>query len=342
MYDVNVEPDIDKEYILDYVSQIDIMEKYLGIEVQTKTHFRSPIRKDKHPTCNFSWYHGILYYMDWGRFEYPKDCWNVVMHIYNINYWDALEKIAEDFDLLDTNNQGQLDIFTTTEKPSKRRHKKVPKDTGPTKIEVKTKHFSTVDKKYLSSYHITADACKHFRVYSIQSIWINGYRTYTYTDDDPAIGYYFGVHDVQRWKIYFYTRNSKRFVCNTNIIQGYKQLPKTGEYCVITKAMKDVMCLWEFGIPAIAPHNEKQLIDEDTIKELRQRFRKLFILFDFDYTGISGANEYYRHYSIPRLFFTDGSFNSYNYTVKDVSDYVQKYGKQQTRQLIKETKNYYE
>lgn len=333
MYDVNVQPDINKEYILDYVSQINIMEKYLGVEVQTKHQFRSPIRKDKNPTCNFSWYNGILYYMDWGRFQSPKDCWNVVMYIHNINYWDALDKIAKDFNLLNTDSKDQLNLFTK-EKPKKRRKIKVPKDT-PTSIKVKTKHFSDIDKEYLSSYHITSDACKRFRVYSIGSIWINDYRIYTYTDNDPALGYYFGVHDIQRWKIYFYKRDIKRFVCNTNIIQGYKQLPKTGEYCIITKSMKDVMCLWEFSIPAIAPHNEKQLINEETIKELQQRFKRLFVLFDFDYTGISGANRYYRQYSIPRLFFTNGRFYTKDYGVKDFSDYVQNYGKEQTRQLIK-------
>ena len=31
------------------------------------------------------------------------------------------------------------------------------------------------------------------------------------------------------------------------MIQGSKQLPKSGEYVVITKSLKDVMALYEFG-----------------------------------------------------------------------------------------------
>lgn len=339
MYDLNYEPEITKEYILDYVSQVDIMEYYLGVDVQTDKHFCSPIRKDNNPTCNFSWYNGTLYYMDWGRFEQPKDCWNLVKYMFNLNYWDALDKIAEDFNLKNVDSSSQLDLFNEKkEKRSKRKNIKV--DTSPTTIEVKRQPFTSTDIDYLNQYNISSDACKKFRVFSIFRVWLNNKTIYTHSSNDPALGYYFGVHDVQRWKIYFYKRSDYRFVCNTNIIQGWQQLPRTGNVCIITKSMKDVMCLWEFGIPAIAPHNEAQIMSEDKINELKERFNNLYILFDFDYTGICGANRYYRKYGIPRLFFTNGRFNTKDYGVKDFSDYVAKYGVKETRKLIEQVKQY--
>ena len=44
--------------------------------------------------------------------------------------------------------------------------------------------------------------------------------------------------------------------------------------------MKDVMCLYSFGIPAIAPNSETQFVSEKVLEELKQRFKHIVLLYD--------------------------------------------------------------
>lgn len=322
MYDIKPDKQFTKDEILETIGQVAIFERYLGIEVQTRKHFCSPLRKDKHPTCNFSWHKGILYYRDWSEKE-PKTCFDLVMQLYNIDFYSSLNKIAKDFGLVDSNVSYNKDYqFSKQERTSK----------GRSTIEVKIKNFTDVDNTYLDEYLISNTTLRRFKVFSIYKAWCNGKLSYTYNNKDPALGYYFGD---DQWKIYFYKRdNNYRFLSNTNRINGYKQLPYTAEYCIITKSMKDVMCLYEFGIPSIALQSETQVPKESIIEELYKRYDKLYTLYDYDYTGVSTANKIWKRYGIPYLFFTE--------EVKDFSDYVEMYGRKQTNKLINKVKRYYD
>lgn len=70
-----------------------------------------------------------------------------------------------------------------------------------------------------------------------------------------------------------------------NDIQGFKQLPKTGDILIITKSMKDVMCLYEMGIPAISPSSESTFIPDKALNQLKKRFKTILICFDRDEVG---------------------------------------------------------
>jgi hypothetical protein len=324
-YDVHLDPDIDKEYILSRIRQEDIFEHYLQVEVQTHSHFCSPLRKDRHPTCNFSWHNGKLWFRDWAE-DHPLDCWQLVMRMYDLDFYEALQKIASDFNLTEKEADPELQYqFEARDKESSQ-----------TLIEVKKQDFTPTDVEYLTSYGITSDACKKFYVYSIKRVWINKDSVYTYSDKDPALGYYFGTQEgVQQWKIYFYKRDEFRFICNTNRIAGWPQLPDMGLYVIITKSLKDVMALWEFGIPAIAPQSETQIIEPDRVKDLYSRFQNIFTLYDYDRTGVQTANTLYKKYGIPYLFFDD------DYEAKDFSDYVRLHGREKTLELIEQIRDMY-
>ena len=49
------------------------------------------------------------------------------------------------------------------------------------------------------------------------------------------------------------------------MIQGMHMIPKSGEFLVITKSMKDVMLCYELGIPAIAPNSENLFITDSIV-----------------------------------------------------------------------------
>ena len=64
-------------------------------------------------------------------------------------------------------------------------------------------------------------------------------------------------------------------------------MPKKGDIICICSSLKDALCLWaNTGIPSIAVQGEGYYISNTAIKELKNRFNKIYILFDNDEAGI--------------------------------------------------------
>ena len=74
-------------------------------------------------------------------------------------------------------------------------------------------------------------------------------------------------------------------------IQGYQQLPKKGDILIITKSLKDVMCLYEMGIPAISPSSESTWISDTTLEALKKRFKRILVCFDRDNAGVKNLRK---------------------------------------------------
>ena len=101
---VALKPKLTKDFILSRINQESIMQYYTGQEVNSKKLFTSVLRSDKHVTCSFYKSKSeILYLHDFATNEH-LDCWNVVMRLYNCNYYKALEIIAKDFHLIEGNS----------------------------------------------------------------------------------------------------------------------------------------------------------------------------------------------------------------------------------------------
>ena len=69
-------------------------------------------------------------------------------------------------------------------------------------------------------------------------------------------------------------------------IQGFKQLPKTGDLLIITKSLKDVMCFYEMGYNAISPASESTWLPDIALEDVKKRFKRIILMFDRDITGI--------------------------------------------------------
>ena len=84
-----VNEDIDKKFIFDRLSQEDIFERYLGIEVNFAGKVCSPLREDPHPTCTFKKLpSGTIMFKDWAG-HFTGNCIDVVMNMYGLSYWEA-------------------------------------------------------------------------------------------------------------------------------------------------------------------------------------------------------------------------------------------------------------
>lgn len=326
MFNYTFEPKITKEFLLSKNNEETYMTYYLGIPVK-KGLFRSPLRSDNHVTCSFfRGKSGNLYFKDFASgkcltFE------GVVMEKYNCNYHTALKIIAKDFGY-------------TKDSPIKKVAVKIqPKfeEEKQTFIQIEAKDFSESELKWWGSFGITKDILHKFNVFSCKTVFLNGNIFAQSAQHCPIYGYYFGKKEnIEQWRIYMPQRKEFRFIGNvsTKTIQGYKQLVKKGKLVVITKSMKDVLCLYSLGIPAIAPNSETQKVGDKILEDLKQRFDNIVYFYDNDLPGIKNMNKIKKEH--PELYYC---WIPRGYKAKDISDFYKKYGKDKTKQFIKLTIN---
>lgn len=329
MLNFEIAPKITKDLLLSKFSEETIFCYYLGINSISKKLIRNTTRDDKNPTCGF--YRnssGSLILHDFATGEY-FNCFSYVMKLHHCDFHAALEIIASDFGLLTKKNK-QIPIIRHV--PTFKEENKI------NYIQIEMGKFNDQDLKWWGSFGISEKTLNKFRVFPCKSVFLNGNLVSQRAQHNLIYGYYFGKKDgIEQWRIYFPKRKEMRFMGNVSkkTIQGYRQLPKDGKLLVITKSMKDVMLLHEFGIPAIAPNSETQFISDKMLEELHSRFKHIVLLYDTDLTGVTFTNKIRKAHPelipflIPR-----------KYLCKDLSDFYKMYGKLETKLLIKSGINY--
>ena len=188
-----------------------------------------------------------------------------------------------------------------------------------TNIGIVRQPFTEIDKKYWKQFHISIDTLRKFNVFSIKYFLCNNIVRGIYKDDSPMYAY--KVDD--KFKIYRPLANKytkwRTDLNNTNI-QGYAQLPDSGNLLIITKSLKDVMCLYEMGFNAISPSSETTFIPDGTLQSLRSKWKHIIILYDRDAAGMRNARRYSKQYKL------DAIFVHKKFKAKDVSDAVKANG----------------
>lgn len=318
------EPSLSKELILSRFSEEQLMEYYLHIPVK-KGLFRSPLRKDRNPTCSFFRNsRGILMFKDFATNQ-CLDIFSIVQNKFNCNYYEALRIIANDFGIIQNKNL-KKNLGKINNSPIKIEDKEI------SKIQVEIQDFSELELKWWAKYGITKDILQKYQVYSCKYVFLNDNLLAKSQQHCPIFGYYGKkYHGMELWKIYFPKRTSYRFIGNypSKKLQGYDNLPKSGKICVITKSQKDVMALYAYGIPACAPNSETIIPSEFIVNDLTSRFEHVFALWDNDITGVTFLNKIKKKYPqikcliIPR-----------HLKAKDFSDLRAKYGYKKTKEFI--------
>lgn len=304
MYDkrrVKIPTDITLDYILSKVSEYDIYAHYLG-QFKVGAIYNSPFRKDKNPS--FGIYYSKrtkqLLFKDHGTGE----CGNIVkfVSLYTglTNYNDILRDIVK-----------QLNITTDTKLDSSKQY--IP--SSETIIGIVRQKFTPTDINYWSQFNISEKTLKKFNVNSIKYYLCNGIVKGIYKEDNPMYAY----KVYNNFKIYRPLAD-KYTKWRNNLteydIQGYAQLPSKGDTLIITKSMKDVMCLYEMGIPAISPSSESTFIPNDILEGLKKRFKRIIILFDRDNAGV----KYLRKMSLKTGL--EGLLVHKKFKAKDISDAI--------------------
>lgn len=325
-----LEPKITKEFLLSKNSEETYMSTYLRVPIK-RGLFCSPLRRDNRPTCSFCHSKkGELMFHDFGT-GFHENFVGVVMEIHKCSYQEALNIIAEDFGFISkAEDRPAVKIKVSNVKLEEKTE---------TLIQIKPKAFSEQELKWWKGFGVTEKTLKKYKVFSCDSIFLNGDYFSSSNPRVPIYGYYCGKKNGQElWRIYFPSKRSFRFLSNVgkSYIQGAKQLPKTGDVLLITKSQKDVMLAYELGIPAIAPCSEVLFLSNKQIQHLKKRFKTIVVCYDTDITGIHNLKQIKVNHPDLHTFFIPRK-----YGVKDISDFFKKYGEEETRRLAGELLKYY-
>ena len=329
MYDLSkiTEPvKLSKQAILDKRTEEDIMRHYLGFDFQVGKPYSSPFREDKNPSF-------ALYYTKDGGLRF-KDfngeqgtCFDLVMSLFGATFLEALNIINTDLDLgigkVVATHAKALQRSLVSYKPKIVERKRV--------IQIKPQRWTKVDAKYWTQFGISSQTLNRFDVYSAKFVFLDKQLILQYIDNNPIYAYKFNG----RTKIYRPFADKTQFKWMSNVqhedLQGLKQLKYKSDLLIITKSLKDVMCLSELGYEAVAPQSENTRTQFDLLKELILKYKKIIILYDNDEAGRLGARtleEFLNKDNVKTVFIKDS-------LTKDISDYIEKYGQNCGKVLIK-------
>jgi len=322
--------ELSDEEILSRVTCLDIFSYYIGKDFKYGRAICSPLRKDKSPSFTiFKHNSGKFFFKDFSTGD-SGDCFTFLSKLYAMKRFDTYRLVDNDF---------QLGISTTLFKaPTNKhvgQHVKELKDLEPstTTIQIKSRPWNNKeDKTFWSRYGICCNILNKFNVQPAEHVWVNGNLVVSANCYNPIYAYGFGQGKLKIYQPY----SNFKWLSNTNVsdLQGLSQLPDSGDTLVITKSLKDVMCLDIWGIPAVAPASESCVIPADIVKDLYNRFARICILYDFDRTGVSFANKHRKLYKFIPLFLTNGKFNTFDYKAKDLSDFIALNGVRGAAELI--------
>lgn len=168
--------------------------------------------------------------------SHKGDCINFVMQMFNLDYLDSLEKIAEDFGLKESSNIKYEQIIKELPKTTIIKQKKAPD------IVVSTRSFNSDELNYWNDYYQDISDLKRENIYVPKKIWINKNPIYLKVSE-LTFCYYYPEND--KWKIYkpraskekkWFTNQSFQHIENLDKIQGCK-------IGIATKSRKDSLIL---------------------------------------------------------------------------------------------------
>lgn len=346
MNEFGILPNLTKDFIMSKISQEQIFEKYLGIEVETSKLYKSPLRaRDNDPT--FSFYYstnGKLRAQDWAGY-FHGDCFDAVGYLLHVDskskkgFGVILDQIARDFRLhkyadKTINTGNTFDVRDANTKVKKK-----------TLISFQGRTWTKQDADFWKAGNLTKAALEEGRVYPAMYIWINNNLIYNFNPNDPAYVYYFTPNDI---RCYFPLRTKFRFITNSSYLQGIDLL-EPDEFGLITKSYKDVLSMRTFGLQTVGLGSESTPLTKDQWFILKWKCNIWFTLLDFDRQGVTMTNKLRKLYPIQPLFFGNYHFPKFSNkhykvfrNVKDFYDFSKNYGKESTQELINEVKFHFE
>jgi len=310
---------ITTDSILLKISEYDIFKFYCSSFIEVNKVFKSELRKDRSPSCCIQSYQNKLFYKDFATGD-SVDCFGYVQKRFNCTFHESLRIIANDFGLISVKKRAVEGLPVI--------HERVSYKQANTVIEPVYRSWRSQDYEYWNSYGISFELLDKYNVKPCKYVFVNSCR-YDDRITSPIYCYDFGEG---KYKIYRPLEDNYRWFSNTNksIIQGINQLPENGDILLITKSLKDVICYNSLEISAIAPQSESTNINDDIMSQLKNRFTKIILNYDFDVTGVKFGEEFAKKHNLNWFYIQQA---------KDVADLIKLKGIDYTKKYINECIN---
>jgi len=258
-----------------YVNSYDMFVYYIG-NFKLGKSFLSPLREEDDPSF-------VIYTNANGKLLYHDfllgggDIIKFVMTKFNLSFTSAINKIIQDAGL---NNKFKTGLSYVAKAPIK--HDKVIQYAKPT-LKVKRRNWLLRDVNFWKSFHIDKATLDKYRVIPIEYYFYDtkpvkaeklSYAFVEKKDGKKSYTIYQPLSKYAKWKKSH----------DSSVFYGWTQLPEKGDILIITKSMKDVMVIdCNTGIPTVALQNEKIKPKAHIIDQLKERFDKIYLLYDNDY-----------------------------------------------------------
>jgi Crassvirales DNA primase len=312
--------------IFSKVSEYELWKYYCPNFIEINKPFLSDLYNDKNPDCRiFYATNNHLLYKDFGDGGKTYGIIEYIQNKYFCTFTECLNIINNDFKISNSpklvNKESRV-LLVNDEFIIK------PK----TRIDIITQSFNIVDFNYWDQYKIPLDLLQEYNVFACKYVYLikgDKVTTFSYSKTNPIYAYRFVNNGEYSYKIYFpYADKKYKWLFNggsAKDIEGYDQLPLSGDKVILTKSLKDCMCYNLLGYPAISLQGETNKLEYDFVDKLLKRFDEIIINYDNDEEGIRGSKRLEQQYSF-KSFFTDKE--------KDLSDYIKKYGLNKAKQMI--------
>lgn len=270
--------------IYNKITDADLLYYYLGV-TEIPCVICSPLRVDKNPSLSLFTKDGIK--IKWWDFA-TKEGGSVIdllSRLWKLSFVNTLNKIWEDIPKFNQSNT-KINHTHTTCKVSD-----ILSPENRSVLECRVREWRLHDIKYWESYGITLDWLKYAEVYPIShKIITKKNRRMMFGADKHAYAYVERKEGKVTLKIY-QPFNTKGFKWSNqhdrSVISLWTKLPEKGNKVCICASLKDALCLWaNTGIPSIALQGEGYGMSETAVEELKNRFDKVYILFDNDSVGL--------------------------------------------------------
>lgn len=326
-------PDIDLDYILKNVGELNILSHYLGIS-KIPCIINSPLRIDNNPSFGLWANHEQrIYYTDLATKE-SGDIYTLFKKKWNLSFQEVLYKIYSEVPIDKSNVISNILNHHT----NKRLYN------NNVDLKCKVRDWKNYDLEYWEQYGISLKWLKFGDVYPISHIIvIKNNKTSIINADKYAYVYVERKDNTISLKIYqpFSQKFKWSNKHDSSVWDLWTKLPEKGDNLIITSSRKDALCVWEnTNIPSISLQAESYLPKEHVLQQLKDRFNNIYVLYDNDFQseinhGKDLGKKLADSFNLKQLEIPE------EYKSKDSSDLCKNHGRKMIKDLIPQLiKNY--
>ena len=321
------------EDITSKLHEADILSYYLGIK-EIPCVINSPLRKDKRPSFGLYSPNGErIYYTDLSTKEHGG-IYDLLGKLWYCDFEEVLIKIYEDIPKI-CNKSCKVNTTNTMKNNDNSTCRILNKDEYRNTIDIqcKIRNWKDHDIEYWKSYGIDLKWLNFADVYPIShKIIIKDNKKYIFNADKYAYAYIERKEGKISIKIYQpFNKDGYKWSNSHNgsVISLWTKIPEYGDKLCICSSLKDALCLMANAhISSLALQGEGYRMSDTAIKELKRRYKKIFICFDNDDAGIQDAVKLSKETGFINVVlpqFVGG---------KDISDYYKLLGKKKWLEII--------